>query len=123
MRQHKEDKIGRSNLTGCTSSTSGARAVMLEPQQMLKKVEDVAALDLPSTFLRNQIHVDDLAQFGAAERAQVLQANFKQYADVFVESVQARNFKISGKFVILASDPDLGKALQIYLQKTHALQV
>ena len=114
--------VGRSIVTGCTSSTSLARAFMVRPLANLVEVQAQSKLT-SGADLRCSIHVDDLAVFGAASSEESLIEGLKDVCTVFVEDMRSRGMQISSKTVILMPKRSLGLRLQSYLQKRFGLSV
>ena len=114
--------VGRSIVTGCTSSTSLARAFMARPLANLVEVQ-ASIKSRSGADLQCSTHVDDLATFGAACSDDSLLEALKEVSTVFVEEMMGRGMKISSKTVVLMPKRSLGTKLQKFLQKRFGLTV
>ena len=114
--------VGRSIVTGCTSSTSLARAFMARPLANLVEMQALTKTT-SGADLRCSIHVDDLAIYGSASSEDSLVEGLKDVCQVFVEDMTSRGMHISGKTVILMPKKSLGLRLQSFLQKRFGLSV
>ena len=114
--------VGRSIVTGCTTSTSLARAFMARPLANLVEMQ-ASILARSGADLQCSIHVDDLATFGSASSEEALVEALMEVSTVFVEEMEGRGMKISSKTVILMTKRSLGSKVQRYLQKRFGLTV
>ena len=98
---------GRSVATGCTSSTSIARAVTQDPVQASRQAQPAVSLS---------IHVDDVAQefSGSAEDSF---ASLSAAGEALVQGFQARGLAISGKSAAISTNPKITRALARHFKK------
>ena len=114
--------VGRSIVTGCTSSTSLARAFMARPLANLVKVQ-ASIKEESGADMQCSIHVDDLATFGSASSEGTLLEALMQVSSVFIEEMVGRQMSISSKTVVLMPRRSLGTKIQRFLQRRFGITV
>ena len=95
---------------------------MLQTGQQLRKQQLEAKIGHGADS-RHGIHVDDLAQYGAAPTNKSFQRVFTECVDTFIAAMHERRMQISEKSLLLIPDADYAERLARHLKVKHGIQV